>query len=249
MPLSKDALREVIEAFHLPEEFLEIILEGTPIFLPFDADSCILKTPRLSGRDVTVAFSFHSDQVRAMVIGWHMNELHENWKSMSPFGRGKLDFNTIIGGLVRVLLNVDASDIRTATETLQEHEPDIEIILKQLQDLKDTHSDVYIALNRAKVSLATAKSSTRYIGHLLERIGVCGSYMNSERRMYFESIADDRLHEIECLEGKIEAILGVLMFGATLRARQDQASLRTTNLLTFAFLPATFTAVSICPSF
>jgi hypothetical protein len=242
MPLSKYTLLEVMEKFHLPSEFLEITLEEEAIFLWIDPGSFILKTPRLGGRQVAVAFSSDSNQMRCMAQGLNSKEFREIFRDR------RSNFNAMIEELLKLLLNAHSSNIKDSTETLQIYESAIATISKQIRNLDDANSDVYIALNRAQASLGTASSSTRYIKHLLEHISACGFPMDRRRQEYFRSIANARIDEIDCLKGEIDEALKMLMFGAVLGSRRDSASQSLTSLLTFTLLPATFTAVSICIS-
>jgi hypothetical protein len=201
-------------------EFVEAILEDKLVFLycgpghgpgscnpevrfgyddPEESSgSFILKTPRLGGRQIAVAYSWErgSEKIRCLTQGLNSEELHDIFLLQGCISS---NFNAIIEGLLKLMVDVHTLNIKHSVETLQRYRSEI-----ATRDLKNTSLSMFNGLNTAKASLVNAGSSTHSLnisGGVFFRIFRTAKCCYCFPIKYLEAIVESRIDEIECLTG------------------------------------------------
>jgi hypothetical protein len=209
-------------------------------------------------QNLAVAFSVKKSNdatvlLRAIVQGLSRSELNMIKTVAEPSkSQEALSHLAIITELISMLLNDSAEKISRAILRVETQKDPSSGETNKANLSVEEYDKFHEEMSHARLRLENLRSGTQYILHLLNRIESDDHVKadsepkgHSKPSLHPKYIAGNRQYEIERSLNKIDKLLYAVALKAIINAGGDSSSMKLISILTLAFLPATFIAVSI----
>jgi hypothetical protein len=191
--------------------------------------------------------------LRAIVQGLLRDELKKIKAVAEPSkSQEALSHLAIITDLISMLLNDSAEKTSRAILRVETQKDPSSGETNKANLSVEEYDRFQEEMSHARLYLENLRSGTQHILHLLNRIESDDHFKadsqpngHSKSNLRPKYIAGNRQYEIERSLNKIDKLLYAVALKAIINAGVDSSSMKLISILTMAFLPATFAAVSI----